>query len=297
MPLELNLEYYRAFYYVGRLNSISKAADTLFLSQPAVTQSIKKLENHFECKLFSRTAKGMILTNEGEILFSHVTKAMEELMTGEKELNRMIKFEIGKLEIGATETALYHYLIPKIEAFRRSHSDIYMNVVGSSTPEIIHMLRNGNVDLAFAVSPIPDAEDLIITKVSDFRDILIAGSAYNNLQNRIVSINEVSELPLVTVEKGTSAREHLDLWFEEQGILLDPEYSVRTSTTVLPFVERNLAIGIVPSMFALELIQQGRIFQLNVEKVIPPRSIVMMSKSDSKMSLLCKHFISYLIDC
>jgi len=294
MPLDLNLEYYRAFYHVARLNSISKAADALFLSQPAVTRSIQKLENHFKCKLFLRTAKGMKLTSEGEVLFSYVAKAIEELIAGEKELNRIMKYEGGKLEIAATETALYHYLIPKMEVFRKNHPEVYISVVGNSTPETITLLRNGIVDLAFGVSPIMDARDLTITEVSDFHDIFIAGSAYNHLKERLLSVKEVSELPIVTVEKGTSARSHLDLWFEEQGILFDPEYSVRTSTTMLPFVERNLAIGIVPSLFAQELIEQGRAFQLNVEKVIPPRRIVFMSKSDNQMSSLCRHFITYL---
>ena len=84
MPLEFNLEYFRAFYYVARLNSISKAADALFLSQPAITRNIQKLENHYKCKLFLRTAKGMKLTGEGEVLYSYVAKAMDELIAGKK---------------------------------------------------------------------------------------------------------------------------------------------------------------------------------------------------------------------
>jgi len=292
--IDFNLEYYRAFYYVAQLHSITKAADALFLSQPAVTRSIKQLEECMRCRLFLRTSRGMQLTHEGDVLFTHVSKAFDELIAGEKELAFASNYAGGNLKIGATETALHYFLLPKIEEFRNNHPKVYVHVTGSSTPETLRMVREGKVDLAVAVSPISDGDDLTIVKISDFHDIFVAGPNYGDLKNRVLSTCELCEFSIATVEKGTSARSHIDRWFEEQGILFNPEYSVRTSTAVLPFAERNLAIGIVPSMFAQEPIQLGKIFQIETISQITPRHTLVIYKDDSHMSVLCREFIKHL---
>lgn len=292
--IEFNLEYYRAFYYVAQLNSITKAANALYLSQPAVTRSIKMIEAHLGCSLFTRTSKGMLLTSEGEALFKHVSKAFEELILGEKEIFKMLSYEIGRLEIGTTETALYQFLLPKIDSFHKNHPKVYAHLTGSSTPEVLQMLQAGTTDLAIVVSPAINTEGLNIINVQDFHDIFLAGSSFTELKNRKITAEEICKYPLVTVEKGTSARRHIDLWFDEQGVLFQPEYTVRTSTMILPFVERNLAIGIIPYIFAKETIQQGHIFQVALDREIPSRQILIIYKDDSQMSLLCKHFINHL---
>lgn len=292
--IEFNLEYYRAFYYVAQLNSITKAANALYLSQPAVTRSIKMIESRLGCDLFTRTSKGMLLTREGEALFKHVSKAFEELISGEKEILKMLSFEIGSLEIGTTETALFQFLLPKIASFNKSHPKIHIHLTGSSTPQVIQMLRNSTIDLAVVISPLINAEGLDIINVQDFHDIFVAGSTFSELKDRKITAEEISKYPLVTVEEGTSSRKHFDLWFDEQGVLFQPEYSVRTSTLILPFVEMNLAIGIIPYTFAKDAIQQGRIFQVSLDKEIPPQQIVIIYKNDSQVSQLCKHFINHL---
>ena len=292
--IEFNLEYYRAFYYVAQLNSISKAAEALFLSQPAVTRSIKLLENHLGCTLFIRNSKGMQMTKEGDALFLHVTKAFEELKKGEKEISRMLMYEAGKLEVGTTETALYQFLLPKIESFHKQYPKVFIHLSGSSTPEVLQMLTSQTIDLAVVVSPVLNVKKFTITSVQDFNDIFISGPNFDELKGRNITAQEICQYPLVTVEKGTSARRNLDLWFEEQGVLFEPEYSVRTSSMILPFVERNLAIGIIPNTFAQEAIQKGHVFQVYLEKNVPARQILIINKNDAHVPMLCKHFIEHL---
>lgn len=292
--LDCNLEYYRSFYYVARLHSITKAADALFLSQPAITRSIKLLESHLGCRLFVRTSKGMQLTHEGDVLFTHVSKAFDSLIAGEHELAVASSFGDGKLEIGATETALHHFLLPKIEAFRNIRPNVYIHVTGSSTPETLRMIREGSADLAVAVSPVAPVEGITCKRLQSFHDIFIAGDKYSDLKNRSLSAQEISNYSITTVEKGTSARSHIDKWFEEQGIIFNPAFSVRTTTAVLPFVERNLSIGIVPSMFADSLIEQDKVFRVEMTKPIPPRDILLMHKDSPNMPVICREFVEYL---
>jgi len=295
--IDFNLEYYRAFYYVAQLGSVSKAAEALFLSQPAISHSIKQLESHLGCKLFTRVSRGMQLTNEGKILCEHVDKAFGELIAAEKTLQRMIDFETGLLNIGATETALYHFLLPAIEGFRRTYPKVFINVSGNSTPEIIRMVRDGTVELAVGVSPISGTEDLTVTKATAFRDIFVVGAQMietAGLKDRVLTANEICQFPIVSVEKGTSARGHIDKWFKQQGAFFEPDYSVRTSTMVLPFVQRNLAIGILPDLFAKELLGKKDIFEIQVNEPIPERQIVIIHKDISQVASVCRHFIDFI---
>jgi DNA-binding transcriptional LysR family regulator len=295
--LDFNLEYYKTFYYVAQLNSVSKAAEALFLSQPAITRSIKQLETYLGCKLFTRVSRGMQMTNEGRTLFGHVERAFDELIAAEKTLHHMANFESGILNIGATETALYYYLLPIIEKFRAEYPKVFINLSGSSTPETIQLVKRDEVDLAVAASPVKNVDDLVVTTATEFHDVFVASPQMmetEGLKSRTFTAKEICNLPIVAVEKGTSARNHINLWFKEQGAFFEPDYSVRTSSTVLLFVLRNLAIGILPDIFAKELLERQEIFELSIEKPIPTRQILIIHKNDSKITSLCRHFINYM---
>lgn len=291
--LDFNLEYYKAFYYVAQLKSTTKAAKALYLTQPAISHSIRQLEKHMGCPLFDRTPKGMGLTREGELLFAQVSIAFDALMFGQRELNLISKYAEDTLKIGVTETALHYCILPKIEEFRNDYPNSYVHVTGSSTPENLQLLSEDKVDLVAAVSPVEMAEEIDVLELSEFRDIFIAGSKYSELAGRCVTPKEIYEYPIVSVESGTSARNHINSWFNSHGLFFSPEYSVRTSTAVLPFVECNLAIGIIPSMFADELIRQGKMFEVKVEPEIAPRKTILISKRHARMSPLSRAFMGY----
>lgn len=295
--IDFNLEYYRAFYYVAQLNSVSKAADALYLSQPAVSRSIKMLEGHLNCKLFTRASRSMQLTKEGETLFSYVEKAFGHFVAAEKVLQQMANFEAGIINLGVTETALYHFLLPIIESFKEKYPDIHINVLGSSSPETIKLVRDGAVDLAITVTPIDDLNDLEVTEVLEFNDVFVATPQLMkklNIQGKELSAKDLSELPIVAVEKGTSARKQIDLWFEGQGVFFAPDYSVRTSSMVMPFVLRNLAIGIMPRMFAGDLLLQHAIDEIPMKKPIPERRIIVVCKEESLMTPLPRYFLDFI---
>ena len=293
--LEFNLEYYRAFYYVAQLSSITKAAQALFLGQPAITRSIRLLEEHLGCRLFNRTAKGMQLTKEGEALYRHVEKAFNELMSGESELQKLMNFQSGTLKIATTETALHFSLLPAMEQFHKNYPDVSIHLTGSTTPEAVDLVLSQRVDLALAVSPIDEAHDLQVTTLDQFQDIVVGGQAFRNeLEGRILSAQELSEYPIVTVEKGTSARKNTDHWFHEQGVMFESDFSVRTTSSVLPFVTRNLALGILPEMFARDLLASGELFQVMTLKSLISRKIILFHQNPKGLSRLCCRFIELI---
>lgn len=290
--LDCNLEYYRSFFYVARLGNMTKAAEALFLSQPAVTHSIQKLEEYLETSLFKRTSKGMVLTFEGEVLYKNVSSAFDLLIQGEREVKNSTLNPSGIIRIAATETPLYKLLVPKIASFKLEYPNAFVEITGSNSKESINLLRNNKVDLSLLVSPINKYKDLDTTIISSFEDVIICGEKYKELTNKILTLNDLISYPLVTVEKGTSARCALDSFFQENGILFEPTYSVRTSTLVLPFVKEDLAIGIIPTSF---IEGEQNLYKINLNCSIPKRNILIANLKGVPLSPLCKCFLDHLV--
>lgn len=291
-----NLEYYRAFYCAAKNGSITKASEELFLTQPAVTHSIQRLEEQMGCRLFHRAPRGVHLTAEGEALFAYVDKAFQALAAGQREVRQMAALESGTLVIAATETPLYHILLPVVRRFRALYPRITLHVRGSSTADTIRLLRSHQADLALAVSPLETPEDMTVQPIDAFHDVFLAGPAFSQLRGRPLSYEEVFRYPIVAVESGTSARGHLEEWFARREVTFHPDFSVRTSSTILPFVQQGLAIGIVPRMFAeplLDRADENGLFLLDTEP-IPPRQVLLILRRDGQSSVLSRRFVELL---
>ena len=293
--LDFNLEYVRAFYYTAQLKSVSKAAEALFLSQPAVSNSIKSLEKRLHCQLFTRKARGMELTYEGEMLYERVSRAFDELFAAEKDLQSLVDFPERVLKIGVTETALQHFLLPKLSGFRQEHPNVRIHALGTTAPEVMSLLQERKVELGVIVSPLGDTTGLNVRELFYFQDILIASEDFSELKNRVLTPREIHDYPICAVEAGTSARNHMDAWFKEQGVTFNPDYTVRTTSSVFPFVTNQLSLGIVPSMFAEQGIASGKLFQVQLEPKIPPRQVVLAYHCDTKLSALAHAFIKHLL--
>ena len=130
-----NLEYYKTFYYVAKTGSLTQAASLLSISQPAVSQALKQLEQQTNAKLFRRVSKGVKLTAEGELLYSYVAKGYEQFLLGEERLKQMQNSELGEIHIGASDMTLQFFLLPYLEQFHEKYPGIKVIVSNAPTPE------------------------------------------------------------------------------------------------------------------------------------------------------------------
>ena len=146
-------ESYKVFYYVAKYRSLTAAAGHLAISQPAVSQSVKQLENAIGAKLFIRTSKGVRLTAEGELLAGYVSKGYEQMELGEKKLAQMLNLELGELRIGASDMTLRFYLLPYLEQFHEKYPGIKVIVSNAPTPEILKFLQEGKIDFGVVSTP------------------------------------------------------------------------------------------------------------------------------------------------
>ena len=292
--MEFNLDYYKSFYFVAKYGSTNKASGLLNISQPAISQTIKKLESEFECKLFDRTTKGMQLTKEGLVLFKHVSKAMGELEAGGKKVKKLSHFESGTIVIGAGDTALHNYLLPKIKNFSVEYPDIKVNVISDTTPILLDMLERGKLDLAFVLTHKKEIKNFDLLPLRNFKDIFIGSDEYVSLKGKSLDAKTLSEYPIVTLGKTSSMRAYFENWFKLHGAKFSPEYVVSTTDLIVPFVKTGLGIGIIPEDFAYEGIENGEIFKLEVKEMPPKRNLYAATDSRTPISALSRKFIETL---
>ncbi|MBQ6812714.1 MAG: LysR family transcriptional regulator, partial [Agathobacter sp.] len=142
-----NLSSYWIFYTVANAGNISKAAKELYISQPAISKSIQKLEESLNCKLFSRSSRGVILTDEGNLLYDHVKEAFETLNVGEDKLRRSIELGVGHLQIGVSSTLCKYILLPYLNEFIKQNPHISISISCQSTNETLRLLDENKIDI------------------------------------------------------------------------------------------------------------------------------------------------------
>ena len=271
--MSARLEWYRVFYTVARLQSITRAAEALFISQPAVSQSIARLEQSLGCRLFLRTPRGMRLTGEGETLYRYVSAGMEQLAIGEKKLAERLNLDSGEICVGASDMTLQFFLLPHLERFHLLYPGVKIRVTNGPTPETIRLLEQGTIDFGVVTGPLEDKTELTLTPVGQVRDIFVVGPKFAPLARRTQRLSALAEQPLICLESNSSTRRYLDGVFARAGLALAPEFELATSDLIVRFAERNLGVGCVVEAFARESIAEGRVFSLRTDTPIPPRDI------------------------
>lgn len=279
-----HLEYYKVFYYVAKYRSLTAAAEQLAISQPAVSQAVKMLENGVGTKLFIRTSRGVRLTTEGEILARYVSKGYEQIELGEKKLAQMLDLEIGELRIGASDMTLRFYLLPYLEQFHEQHPGIKVTVSNAPTPETLDSLLEGKIDFGVVSTPFDGAPGIEAVRVKEIEDIFIGGLKFRSYKNRMLDLQEVERLPIISLEKKTSTRKFMDAFLEENGVELNPEFELATSDMIVQFTLRNMGIGCIMREFAEEYLETGRLFALRFNKIIPRRHFCIVTDGKNPLS-------------
>lgn len=268
-----NLEYVKAFYYAAKYGSVTRAAEVMNLSQPAVSQSIKQLENEIGLSLFYRESRGIRLTVAGELLYEHVSQGYELIEKGLTKLRRLKNLELGEVRIGASDMTLRYYLLPYLETFHERYPEIKVTVSNAPTPETLSMLDSGTIDFGVVSSPFSTTDELWVKKVREIEDIFVAGRRFISHKNHTLDLQNLETLPLVLLEGNTSTRSYMDGFLRQNGVTITPEFELATSDMIVQFVLRNLGIGCVVRDFAREALEEGTLFELRFNKMIPKRSI------------------------
>lgn len=282
--MDINLEYYRVFYHVSRLGSITGAAEALCISQPAVSQAVRHLEKALNSQLFVRTSRGVHLTEEGALLYSYVERGLLSIRDGEGMLRRMQDLETGEIRIGASDMTLQFYLLSYLEAFHERHPGIKVMVSNAPTPETMESLYDGKIDFGVVSTPFSPRPEVRVTPVKKIRNVFVAGERFAFLKGRVLEYERLKELPCILLEQRTSTRSFLDVFLAENGVELAPEFELATSDMIVQFALRNLGIGGVVRDFAREKLEAGELFALQFSKEMPEREFCIVTDRRNPMS-------------
>jgi DNA-binding transcriptional LysR family regulator len=291
-----SMEYYKVFYYVAEYKSLTCAAEALSISQPAVSQSMKMLEETLDTKLFLRTSRGIRLTPEGEILYEYVKSGYEQIVHGEQVLKKLLNMEAGELHIGASDMTLQYYLLPFLEKYHERHPKIKVKITNGPTPETLQKMQDGRFDIALVSTPFEKQEGIEVIPVREIEDVFVAGRKYTQLKNHMTDFKELPDYPIISLEKNTSTRKYMDELLAQNGVVLSPEFELATSDMIVQFALRNLGIGCVVRDFAKTEIDSGRLFELRFNKMIPKRQICIVTNHRMPMSVAAKGLLELLLE-
>lgn len=233
--MDINLEYYKIFYYVAGSQSITLAAEQLAISQPAVSQAVKHLEQALSCPLFVRTTKGVRLTKEGEMLYSYVQRGYETILSGERKLSEMLNLEQGEICIGASDMTLKYFLLPYLEEFHERYPGIRVTVTNAPTPETIRHLCDGRIDFGIVSTPVEKRASLKCVPVKEIRDVFVAGRKFEYLKERMLGYEELMKLPVMCLEGNTSTRTYVEQFLASKQVTIRPEFELATSDMLIQF--------------------------------------------------------------
>lgn len=283
--MNVNLEYYKVFYYVCVHGSLTAAARELCISQPAVSQAVRQLEKEVGLKLFFRTSKGVQLTKEGELLNVYVKAGIEKIQEGEKMVERILGMDMGEVCIGASDMTLQFFLLPYLEEFHKEYPKIKVSVSNAPTPETIKSLEQGRIDFGVVTTPFECGVGMNQIPVKSIRNVFIAGNSFSGLKGTVLDYHALCSLPCIFLEKNTSTRTFMDDFLLKQGIVLKPEFELAISDMIVQFARRNMGVGCVMEGFSRDAVDRGDVFELKFNMEMPARHICVVTGESGLISM------------
>lgn len=272
--MEQHLSQYRVFYAVAKSGNISHAAKELFISQPAISKAISKLEESLGTTLFKRSSRGVTLTDEGQVLYRHVSSAFSALDRGENELKRMKNFNIGQLRFGVSNTLCKYVLLPYLKEFIQTYPHIRILISSQDTVHSIRDLDQHKVDIGLITEP-KNKKELKFCPVMQIHDTFVCTPAYlENLRLREgADVNVFETATIMLLNRNNMTRMHIDSYLAEHSI--EPRQLLETNTMnlLIAFSETGLGVGCVVREFVREALDAGNLIEIPLADPIPPRTI------------------------
>lgn len=292
----ISLESYRIFLTVAREGSFSKGALKLYVTQPAVSQAIGNLEEKCGVRLFNRMARGVSLTSAGRILLEYIEPAFNLIRSGERRLEDIRDMVSGEIRISASDTFCMYYLPPYLDRFRSNYPGIRLNIANKTSAETVEMLKAGEADLGIMNLGSAVDENIQIWKKDTLEYVFIAKKGTLSNEGKWYTPKELSELPLLTLEKGTTTREHLENYFEREGIGFSPEMELGSIELLLRFTSMGMGISCMAVEFLKKSPYEEYMDVLPLTVPIRKRSIGVVTLKSGVVTGAAKAFIGEIAE-
>lgn len=279
--MNINFELYRIFYVVANHSNITKASEELNISQPAISKSIKSLEEQLGGKLFIRTKKGVILTEEGKEFYKYIKHAIEYINNAENKFTDLINLECGCIKIGINTTLTKEFLLPYLKKFNTLFPKIDIQIITDLTSNLMQKLRNGLIDIViFNISNKEYGNEIEIIKCRKITDCFVVNNKYKDLINKELSLSDLNNYPLILQAKGSNTRLFLDKLGQDNNIIFKPHIELTSYSLVSCFAKIGLGIGYVTKDYIKNELDNKELYELKIKEKIPSRYIgIALSKN------------------
>ena len=293
--MDINYELYKVFYYVATSLSFSDASKKLFISQSAVSQSIKTLEKKLGQSLFIRSTKKVQLTPAGALLLKHVEPAMNLISRGESQLLDSGTLGLGQLHIGASDTICRYFLLPYLKQFHQAFPKVPIKITNATSIECVHLLDQRKVDLIVTNFPNTHLNHAYIQKtVCNFSDVFIANPSYFAFDQEEIPFEKLQQYPIMMLDRNSTTSEFLHNLFLQHQLELLPQVELSSNDLLIDMARIGLGIAFIPD-FCLSRDDSDLVI-LNTKEKMPPRQIVVSANTMLPVSASADEFLKLLPD-
>ena len=289
-----SLSCYRIFYTVAKTGNISKAAKELYISQPAISKSIQKLEESMNCELFRRSSRGVSLTEEGELLYSHVKVAFETLALGEDRLRNSIELGVGHLKIGVSSTLCKYMLLPYLKEFIKLYPHINISITCQSTNDTLKLLEENKIDVGLIGKP-ESLKNIDFYYLAEIKDIFVATKDYlRNLKARGVKEDRILQSStIMLLDKNNMTRQYIDDYLQENQIIIKDSIDISDMDLLIDFARIGVGVACVIKNFVREDLENGTLVEIPLGFPIHKREVGFAYKTTTKPSKSLAEFIHF----
>lgn len=278
MEVESTLSSYRIFNAVAEAGNLSKAAKELFISQPAISKAVSKLEQSLSVKLFTRNSRGVKLTEEGALLYEYTCSAFEALRQGEESIRKLHTLGMGSIKIGVSTTLCKHLLLPYIQNFIEVYPHIKVNIECRSTSETLALLEDGKLDIGLIGKQFR-SRSIDFFPLKSIQDTFVVSPSYlTGLQAREPELTGTSKdllqkANLMMLDEKNITRAYLDDYFSKHNIHPGQTLEVSNMDLLIEFSKVGLGVGCVIRDFVTEELKDGSLIELTMPHSLAKRTV------------------------
>lgn len=277
--MEQHLAQYRIFFEVAKAGSISKAAKLLYISQPAISKSILRLEENLEIALFTRTSKGVSLTPEGQIFYEYLQNAFSAIEAGETHLAKIKQFNIGKITVGTSNTLCKYILLPYLNRFMKENPHTMVSIFTQSSDETSFLLSENKIDIGLVAKP-ARTQSMSYIDIMEIHDIFVASPAYLSSLKHIFNNNfdPLRDGNIMMLDKNNATRRFIDSCIEGSKLQLNQSIETGNMELLIEFAKTGIGIACVIKEFIQKELEEGTLVEIEMppDLYIPKREIVFL---------------------
>lgn len=291
--MDINYELYKVFYHVASSLSFSETSKQLFISQSAVSQSIKTLEKKIGQPLFIRSTKKVQLTPAGELLLQHIEPAMNLIRRGEEQIQNVNDTRLGQLHISASDTICRYFLVPYIQKFHELYPDVPIRITNATSKSCVDLLEQGKVDIIITNHPNSRMNTSYITQtLTTFQDVFIANPTHFPQVTKEMTFKEISGLPILMLDKNSTTSEYLHQIFLEHRLDLVPAFQLYSNDLLIDLARIGLGIAFIPDYCIKHSSKDLTV--VSTKEKLPPRSLIAATHPSLPLGASAEAFLSLL---